>query len=101
MEFLYLLEKIRVPRLNELMLAVTELGGEMPFLIIALVVFWCVDKRRGYYHNKNKVDQGSFGGAGCSCSLLPNVCRCSYAGRCAGSGSYGRGIFNVAAPCHI
>ena len=49
MEFLYLLEKIRVPRLNELMLAVTELGGEMPFLIIALVVFWCVDKRRGYY----------------------------------------------------
>lgn len=49
MEFLYLLEKIRVPRLNELMLAVTELGSEMPFLIIALVVFWCVDKRRGYY----------------------------------------------------
>ena len=49
MEFLYLLEKIRVPGLNELMLAVTELGGEMPFLIIALVVFWCVDKRRGYY----------------------------------------------------
>ena len=49
MEFLYLLEKIRVPRLNELMLAVTELGGEMPFLIIALVVFWCVDKRRGFY----------------------------------------------------
>lgn len=42
MEFLYLLEKIRVPGLNELMLAVTELGGEMPFLIIALVVFWCV-----------------------------------------------------------
>ena len=49
MKFLYLLEKIRVPGLNELMLAVTELGGEMPFLIIALVVFWCVDKRRGYY----------------------------------------------------
>ena len=49
MEFLYLLEKIRVPGLNELMLTVTELGGEMPFLIIALVVFWCVDKRRGYY----------------------------------------------------
>ena len=49
MDFLYLLQKIRVPGLNELMLAVTELGGELPFLIIALIVFWCVDKRRGYY----------------------------------------------------
>lgn len=49
MDFLYLLEKIRLPGLNELMLAVTELGGEMPFLVIALIVFWCVDKRRGYY----------------------------------------------------
>ena len=49
MEFLYLLEKIRFPGLNELMLAVTELGGEMPFLVIALIVFWCVDKRHGYY----------------------------------------------------
>ena len=49
MEFLYLLEKIRIPGLNELMLAVTELGGELPFLVIALIVFWCVDKRRGYY----------------------------------------------------
>ena len=49
MDFLYLLEKIRVPGLNELMLAVTELGGELPFLVIALIIFWCVDKRRGYY----------------------------------------------------
>ena len=49
MDFLYLLEKFRMPGLNELMLAVTELGGELPFLVIALIVFWCVDKRRGYY----------------------------------------------------
>ena len=49
MDFLYLLEKIRVPILNELMLAVTELGGETPFLVIALIVFWCVNKRSGYY----------------------------------------------------
>ena len=39
MEFLYLLEKIRLPGLNELMLAVTELGGELPFLVAALIVF--------------------------------------------------------------
>lgn len=49
MEFLYFLEKLRLPGLNELMLAVTELGGETPFLVVALIVFWCVDKRRGYY----------------------------------------------------
>ncbi len=49
MEFLYFLEKLRLPGLNELMLAITELGGETPFLVVALIVFWCVDKRRGYY----------------------------------------------------
>lgn len=49
MEFLYVLEKIRVPGLNELMLLVTRFGEETAFLAIALVLFWCVDKRRGYY----------------------------------------------------
>ena len=49
MEFLYLLEKIRMPGLNELMLAVTRLGEETAFLVIALMVFWCVDKKKGYY----------------------------------------------------
>lgn len=49
MGFLYLLEKIRMPGLNELLLAVTKLGEETAFLVIALIVFWCVDKRRGYY----------------------------------------------------
>ena len=49
MEFLYLLEKLRTPWLTEIMLAVTELGGETAFLALALIVFWCVDKRRGYY----------------------------------------------------
>lgn len=49
MEFLYLLEKIRIPGLNELMLAVTTLGEETAFLVIGLVVFWCFSKRQGYY----------------------------------------------------
>lgn len=49
MNFLYLLEKIRVPGLNELMLLITRLGEETAFLVLALIVFWCVDKRRGYY----------------------------------------------------
>ena len=49
MEFLYLLEKIRMPGLNELMLAVTTLGEETAFLVVGLIIFWCVDKRKGYY----------------------------------------------------
>ena len=49
MEFLYLLENLRTPWLTALMSAVTELGGETVFLVLALVVFWCVDKRRGYF----------------------------------------------------
>lgn len=49
MEVLYLLEKIRIPILNELMLLVTHLGEETAFLVVALVVFWCVDKYQGYY----------------------------------------------------
>lgn len=49
MGLLYLLEKIRIPVLNELMLAITSLGEETFFLVIALVLFWCVDKYLGYY----------------------------------------------------
>ena len=49
MDFLYLLEKLRMPWLTKLMLTITELGGETAFLVIALIVFWCVDKRRGYF----------------------------------------------------
>lgn len=49
MELLYLFEKIRVPGLNEFMLAITTLGEETAFLVIALILFWCVNKYHGYY----------------------------------------------------
>ena len=49
MGLLYFLEDIRVPVLNEFMLAITTLGEETAFLVIALVLFWCVDKYVGYY----------------------------------------------------
>lgn len=49
MELLYWLESIRMPGLNEFMLAITYFGDEIAFLVAALVLFWCVDKRRGYY----------------------------------------------------
>jgi len=49
MGFLYFLESIRIPGLNEFMLAITYFGDEIAFLVTALVLFWCVDKRHGYY----------------------------------------------------
>ncbi len=49
MDFLYMLEKIRFPALDTLMQLVTEFGGELIFLIAALILFWCIDKRTGYY----------------------------------------------------
>lgn len=49
MQVLYWLEKLRMPGLNEFMLLVTRLGEETAFLAAALIVFWCVDKRKGYF----------------------------------------------------
>ena len=49
MDFLYFLEKLRIPVLNEVMLLITRLGEETAFLVLALIVFWCVDKYQGYY----------------------------------------------------
>lgn len=49
MQFLYFLESIRVPGLNEFMLGITYFGDEIAFLVTALILFWCVDKRQGYY----------------------------------------------------
>lgn len=49
MEILYALESIRIPVLNEFMLLITRFGEETAFLVAALIVFWCVDKRKGYF----------------------------------------------------
>lgn len=49
MNFLYFLEKIRLPGLNEFMLTITHFGSEIAFLVVALVLFWCISKRMAYY----------------------------------------------------
>ncbi len=49
MEFLYFLESIRNPVLDSIMLIITELGSEAIFLAVALCIFWCIDKKAGYY----------------------------------------------------
>ena len=49
MALLHWLEGMRIPVLDEMMLAITYLGDETAFLIIALILMWCVDKKSGYY----------------------------------------------------
>ena len=49
MEFLQWLSNIRTPWLDKLMMGITYFGSEIAFLVVALVIFWCVDKRKGYY----------------------------------------------------
>lgn len=49
MDFLYALESIRTPALDAVMSAVTQLGGETVYMVIAIVAFWCVNKNLGYY----------------------------------------------------
>ena len=49
MDFLYFLEGIRCPFLDAVMSAVTYLGSEAVFMMAALICFWCIDKKRGYF----------------------------------------------------
>lgn len=49
MDFLYFLEELRTPWLDAVVATLTHLGGELVFLIAALAIFWCADKRQGYY----------------------------------------------------
>jgi undecaprenyl-diphosphatase len=49
LEFLKALESIRCPVLDWIMQAFTFLGEETVFMVLAIVLFWCVDKWKGYY----------------------------------------------------
>lgn len=49
MDLLYWFASIRTPVMDAVMSLVTHLGEETFFMVAALFVFWCVDKRRGYY----------------------------------------------------
>ena len=49
LEFLYALEKIRNPILDFIMSVITHLGEEILFIVIAVILLWCVDKYKGYY----------------------------------------------------
>lgn len=49
MQLLYWFEKIRNPVFDFFFSAITYLGDEIALMLIAIVLFWCVNKRSGYY----------------------------------------------------
>ena len=49
MELLYVLEGIRNPVLDVFFSTVTHLGSELVFMILAVVMYWCVSKSQGLY----------------------------------------------------
>ena len=49
MEILYALEKLRTPFFDAFLGALTELGNETVFMAAALILYWCFNKKWGYY----------------------------------------------------
>jgi undecaprenyl-diphosphatase len=49
MQLLYFFESIRNPVCDAIMSAVTFCGGEVVFMAVAILVFWCISKRDGYF----------------------------------------------------
>ncbi len=49
MKVLYFFESIRNPVLDFIMSTVTRLGEETFFIALAILVFWCFDKKHGYF----------------------------------------------------
>lgn len=49
MDFLRFLESIRTPAGDTFFSAVTHMGEETIFIVIGLLFFWCIDKKKGYF----------------------------------------------------
>ncbi|MBE6644594.1 MAG: phosphatase PAP2 family protein [Ruminococcaceae bacterium] len=49
MKFLRFLEGIRTPFFDTVFGLITHLGEETVFLAVAIAVFWCINKREGFY----------------------------------------------------
>ena len=49
MKLLYALQEIRNPAMDAVLQLITRLGEETVFMVVAIVVFWCISKKGGYY----------------------------------------------------
>ena len=49
MDLLRTVAAMRTPLLDAFNALITHIGDETVFMIVLMFVFWCVDKKRGYY----------------------------------------------------
>ena len=49
MQILYWFQSIRNPVLDRFFSLVTMLGEETVFLVLGILIFWCVNKQKGYF----------------------------------------------------
>ena len=49
MELLHFLAELRNPVFDFFFSLVTRLGEETVFILVGLLFFWCIDKKKGYY----------------------------------------------------
>ena len=49
MSILYFFEGLRTPVLDSFFSAVTHLGEETIFIVVGLLLFWCINKKQGYF----------------------------------------------------
>ena len=49
MKLLYFLQSIRCPPLDAIFSVITHGGEEVIFMAVGMIVFWCVNKYKGYY----------------------------------------------------
>ena len=49
MQLLYILESLRTPAVTKALSALTYFGGVYGFMVLSIIIFWCIDKRCGYF----------------------------------------------------
>ena len=49
MKVLHFLAQLHNPVLDFIFQLITEIGDETVFLVVAILFFWCINKREGYY----------------------------------------------------
>ena len=49
MQLLYILESLRTPAVTKALSALTYFGGVYGFMVLSIIVFWCIDKRCGCF----------------------------------------------------
>ena len=49
MEFLKWLQEMRTPFMDGVLGTITHLGEETVFIVLGILIFWCINKREGYF----------------------------------------------------